>query len=86
MNQSRLVSLIETLANTAIGFIVSYLAWPFIAAAADLHYTNGQHAGVTAAFTVLSVARGYVIRRFFNGGLHRLAIRLASALLYFKVK
>lgn len=77
MEQTRLVSLIETLVNTGVGLVVSFVAWPLIAAAAELHYTNGQHAGVTAAFTVLSVARGYVIRRFFNGGLHRLAVRLA---------
>ena len=78
-NQTRLVSLVETLLNTAIGFIVSYLAWPPIAATAGLEYTGGQHAAVTAAFTLLSVVRGYVIRRFFNGGLHRVAVRAVAA-------
>lgn len=80
MNQTRLVSLIETLVNTAIGFVVSYLAWPPIAAMTGLEYTGGQHAAVTLAFTVLSVARGYVIRRFFNTYLHRLAVWVASIL------
>ena len=86
MEQSRLVSLIETLVNTGVGLVVSFLAWPPIAAMVGLDYTGGQHVAITAAFTAVSVARGYVIRRFFNGGLHRLAIRLALSLRDLKVK
>lgn len=82
MEQSRLVSLIETLVNTGVGLVVSFLAWPPIAAMVGLDYTGGQHVAITA----VSVARGYVIRRFFNGGLHRLALRLALSLRDLKVK
>lgn len=77
MEQTRLVSLIETLVNTGVGLVVSFVAWPPIAAMVGLDYTGGQHVAITAAFTAVSVARGYVIRRFFNGGMHRLAVRLA---------
>ena len=86
MEQSRLVSLIETLVNTGVGLVVSFLAWPPIAAMVGLDYTGGQHVAITAAFTAASVARGCVIRRFFNGGLHRLALRLALSLRDLKVK
>jgi len=78
MNQSRLASLIETLFNTGIGFLVSWLTWPPAAALLGIAYTAGQHWGMTAVFTVVSVARGYVIRRWFNGRLHRAAERMAA--------
>lgn len=80
MNQTRIQSLIETVINTAIGFVVSYLAWPVAAAMFDMNYSAGQHVGITVFFTTISVARGYVIRRWFNARLHRTAGRLANRL------
>ena len=80
MQQTRLVSLIETLLNTVIGFGVSFIGWPVAAALTGITYSDGQHWGVVAFFTVLSVARGYAIRRFFNKGLHSAAVRLAKRL------
>lgn len=80
MNQSRLSSLIETLFNTGIGFVVSWLTWPPAAALAGIEYSTSQHWGMTAIFTVVSVARGYVIRRHFNGRLQRAAARMARSL------
>nr|MCP5012617.1 hypothetical protein [Aestuariibacter sp.] len=38
----------------------------------------GQHVAIVAFFTVLSVARGYVIRRWFNNGMHVAAVKLAK--------
>lgn len=81
MDQSRLVSLIEVCFNTAIGFLVAYIAWPPAAAMFGLPYTHGQHFGIVAFFTVISVARGYVIRRWFNNGMHLAAVRLAKKIL-----
>lgn len=78
MHQSRLQSLIETIFNTLIGLVVSYLAWPPIAALAGLDFNHGQHIAVTAMFTVISVLRGYVVRRFFNARLQRLAAAIAK--------
>lgn len=80
MNQTRLASLIETLLNTLIGFAVSYLAWPIAAQAFGVPYSQGQHVGIVLFFTVLSILRGYVIRRFFNGRLQRAAARMANAI------
>jgi membrane protein implicated in regulation of membrane protease activity len=77
MQQSRLVSLIETLINTLVGFGISFIGWPIAAALVDMQYTTGQHWLIVAFFTALSIARGYVIRRWFNNGLHVAAVKLA---------
>lgn len=77
MKQSRIESLVETCLNTAIGFVVSYCAWPFVAWLYHLPYSHGQAFGITAIFTVLSVTRGYVVRRWFNNGIHQAAKTIA---------
>ena len=79
MNQTKLGSLIEALFNTAIGFIVSFIAWPVAAYLFDMEYTRAQHFEVVAFFTVISIARGYVVRRWFNAKLHSTALALAKA-------
>jgi membrane protein implicated in regulation of membrane protease activity len=78
MEQSRLVSLIETLLNTLVGFAVSFLGWPIAAALTGLEYSHGQHWAMVAFFTMLSVMRGYAIRRMFNNGFHLVAVRVAA--------
>lgn len=82
MEQSKLGSLIEAIFNTLIGFALSFVAWPVAAAIFDMPYTHGQHFGIVLFFTVLSVARGYVVRRWFNGRLkstsRKLAMRMAA--------
>lgn len=78
MNQSKLGSLIEAVINTAIGFVVSFAAWPVAAWMTGISYTAGQHWAVVAFFTVVSVARSYVIRRWFNARLHAAAMKLAG--------
>jgi hypothetical protein len=78
MKQTRLISLIETSLNTAIGFVLSYTAWPFVAAWRDLPSSASDQFWITCAFTVLSVARGYAVRRWFNNGLHLLAYKAAT--------
>lgn len=81
MQQTKLTSLIETLLNTLIGFGISFIGWPIAAAMTGVNYTHGQHWAIVAFFTVLSIARGYVIRRFFNNGLHLAAANIASKFL-----
>lgn len=78
MNQSRRASLVEAVLNTLIGLVVSFAAWPVAAAWFDIAYTVSGHFGVTGFFTVLSVARGYVVRRWFNARLRRLSERLVG--------
>jgi acetyltransferase-like isoleucine patch superfamily enzyme len=63
VTQSRTRSLVESIANTAIGFVVSLgltaLLFPGL--------TIGEGAWITTIFTVASIARGYVVRRVFEG-------------------
>lgn len=80
MNQSRLSSLIEACIGTAVGFAIS-LALSLVVYPAFGHaFTLAQNFWITAIFTVASVARGYVIRRWFNARLHAAALHLAERL------
>jgi len=78
VEQTRLVSLVEALFNTFIGFLVSFLSWPIAASLTGVVYTTDQHFWLVSFFTVISVLRGYVIRRWFNNGLHLAALRVAK--------
>lgn len=80
MKQSKLGSLIETCINTLIGFCVAYFAWPVAAYIWDIPYNHGQHFGVVLFFTVISVARGYAVRRWFNHMIHSASVGLAKKL------
>ena len=80
MKQSRLESFIEVCLNTAIGFGVSFSLWPFVSHLYGLPYSHSQAFGITAIFTITSILRSYVVRRWFNNGLHHAAITLAAKL------
>jgi membrane protein implicated in regulation of membrane protease activity len=72
MKQSKRESLVEASLNTASGFIVSLFVWQFIAAPLfGYTVTWRDNVLLTALFTVVSVLRSYVWRRFFNRGLNR---------------
>jgi hypothetical protein len=79
MVQTRLGSLIEALANVVVGFSINYLLnivilnWVM-----DKHVTLSENFYIGVMFTVVSVARSYVLRRSFNGWLHGASERLAS--------
>ena len=80
MSQSRTVSLIETIVNVAIGFLVSLFLWPAIAHVVEIEYTTSQHYWVVCLFTVTSVVRAYVVRRFFNSHVHKISETIATRL------
>ena len=79
MNQTRLGSLIEVAFNIAIGFSINWVANIYILPLYGFAITGGQAFSMGLLFTVISVVRGYVIRRWFNGLLHKTAQRLAGA-------
>jgi hypothetical protein len=64
--QSRLSTLAETCASIAIGFLVSLGINSVVLPAYGHHVTMADNLGMTAIFTVASVARGYLVRRWFN--------------------
>lgn len=77
MNQTRLGSLIEVCINIAIGFSINWVANILILPLYGFHVTGGQAFSMGLIFTVISVVRGYVIRRWFNGMLQSAATRVA---------
>ena len=60
------MSLVEAVANTAIGYAFAVIAQLLILPAFGLHPSFGQHLQIGAIFTLVSLARGYVLRRVFD--------------------
>ena len=60
-------SLMEAVTNTTVGFIISLITWHFVALAMNIPVTMSQNLIITGIFTVVSIIRGYVLRRIFNG-------------------
>lgn len=69
MNQTKLGSLIEAITNTFIGFLITITLLPLVNWICDIEMTVGQASLSTLLFTIISVIRGYLIRRFFNGNI-----------------
>ena len=78
MNQTRLGSFIEAWINVAIGFAINFCANLLILPLIGFHISIGQNLFIGVLYTIISVARSYVIRRWFNARLHRAAQRLAG--------
>jgi hypothetical protein len=66
MSQSRRGSAVETVVGTAIGFLVSMAATAVVFPWFGFHPAAQDNLEITAVFTVLSVARGYLVRRLFE--------------------
>ncbi len=64
--QTRLMSMVETITNVAIGLVVSFLSQVVIFKYYDIHISLAQNLELTLYFTVVSVIRGFALRRFFN--------------------
>ena len=79
MEQSRKGSLIESGANIAIGYSIALVSQMAIFPMFDISITNAEHATIGLFFTVISLVRGYMVRRFFNKRLHNAAMRLSGS-------
>lgn len=64
--QTRRQSGLEALANVAAGLGISFAANLVILPAFGLAISLRQAAGISAAFTAVSLARSYTLRRLFN--------------------
>lgn len=72
MSQSRRHSLLEQLLNVGSGFLISLAVWTWIIVPVwHLPVHPAENLQITAVFTVMSIARGYVWRRLFNHLNHR---------------
>jgi len=69
MKQSKLESLLEACVNTSIGFLITISILPVVNWICGIHMSPSQAGWSTLLFTLISVARSYAIRRFFNGNI-----------------
>lgn len=67
MAQTRVGSLAEAGANIAVGFTINWTANMLVLPLFGFHVTGGQAFGIGVIFTGISLARSYVLRRWFNG-------------------
>lgn len=66
MKQSRLMSLVETMTNVVVGFIISLIAQLYIFNAYGVHLAFHDNLMITLFFTGVSIARSYILRRCFE--------------------
>ena len=77
ISQSKIESAIETTLNIGSGFVISLLMWVYVVAPLwGLEVTYLDNFAITSLFTVTSVIRSYVWRRYFNQRLHRRLVHL----------
>jgi hypothetical protein len=79
MQQTRLGSLIESLLNIVIGYVVALLSQLVIFPLFDIHVPLSTNLWIGAWFTLISLVRSYIIRRWFNARLHSAAQAMARA-------
>jgi hypothetical protein len=77
MRQTRLGSLIEVSINILIGFWINFVANLVILPMFGLHVTIGDNFLIGFLYTFVSVARSYVVRRWFEKKIQQAAQRIA---------
>lgn len=79
VDQSRIGSLVEAWVNVLIGFWINFFANLVILPMFGFtSLTVATNFVIGLLYTVISVARSYVIRRWFNAYLKRMAERIAQ--------
>ena len=64
--QSKKFSLFESITNTAIGYIISFLSQLLIFPVFNISVSIKTNLMIGVWFTVISIIRSYLLRRFFN--------------------
>lgn len=59
-------SLYEAIISTAVGFVLSVVIQHYLYQWYDIKVTHSQNFQIVGALTVVSVLRGYILRRIFN--------------------
>lgn len=78
MNQTKLGSLIESIMNIIIGYGVALLSQIILFPLFDIHISLSTNLWIGAWFTLISLIRSYIIRRWFNARLHEAAMKIAK--------
>lgn len=76
--QSRRASMIEAVANVAIGYFVAILSQLAVFPLFGIHVPLSANLWIGAWFTVISLVRSYALRRWFNARLRAASERLAG--------
>jgi hypothetical protein len=66
VKQSRIMSLVEAVANVIVGYGVAVATQILIFPIFGLHTTLAQNLKMGAVFTVVSIARSFTLRRLFE--------------------
>jgi hypothetical protein len=78
MSQSKLGSLVESFTHVFIGYFLSlavqFIVYPLYGAS----FSVQQNIEIGLIFMIVSLVRGYVIRRWFNDSIHRAAMKLTK--------
>jgi hypothetical protein len=64
--QTRLMSFIEAWSNVAVGFVINLFANLLILPLFGLQVTLSDALGIGLVFTIISVIRSYLLRRFYE--------------------
>lgn len=66
MTQTRIMSAVESVANVAIGYGVAVATQAAVFPLFGIHATAADHLAIGGIFTIVSLARSYLLRRLFN--------------------
>ena len=64
--QTKLESLLESIANTIIGILIAFVSQMFLFQLTGIHASVQQSALVTVGMALISFIRSYLLRRIFN--------------------
>ena len=78
--QSKLESLIESIMNILVGYGVALASQIIIFPLFGIHVPLTTNLWIGAWFTAISLARSYVIRRWFNARMKSAAVKLSAKL------
>lgn len=66
MSQTKLQSLREALTNVIIGYIIAVISNMFVLSLFGYQTSLSKSMGIGLCFTIISIIRNYIVRRFFN--------------------
>ena len=78
MRQTKLGSFYEACINVAIGFGINFVANLIILPLFGFNITLANNFYMGLLYTIISVARSYVVRRWFDRKIHEAAQRMAQ--------
>lgn len=64
--QSRMMSFLEAVTNVVVGFLLAVLTQMLVFPAFGIAVAFYEHLSIAGIFTLVSLARGYLLRRVFN--------------------